>query len=167
MEQGLETLIHFMLTLRVYAIQRGFASSVSKAFDAVDQETMLALRRSKDIHEVRQILDSPLVEWQDSAHCFRHNRECRFRVNSDIDTRWANLLATFFFGKISLSIKSKTHPQVVCKYDVCWFRSEDIAGVSCRDDSLMGAKKQDAGPGRQSALTHWRLGAQHYTILSQ
>ena len=34
--------------------------------------------------------------------------------------------------------------------------AEDFAGVICKDDSLAGSLKKDRGPGRKSALTHWR-----------
>ena len=106
-------LSHFTLTL---GVQRGFASSVSKAFDAVDTQTQSELRHAKDIQEVRKILASASVVWQDAAHCVRHNKKCRFRVDADIDTRWENLLATFFFWiALSLSVKLQTnHPNVIC-----------------------------------------------------
>lgn len=33
--------------------------------------------------------------------------------------------------------------------------AQDIAGVSCKDDSHQGSFKKDKGPGRRASLTHW------------
>ena len=35
--------------------------------------------------------------------------------------------------------------------------AQDFAGVTCTDDSLAGARKEDKGSGRAAALTYWRL----------
>ena len=34
--------------------------------------------------------------------------------------------------------------------------SQEIAGVSCKDDSLQGKHMQELGPGRKSAICYWR-----------
>lgn len=46
---------------------------------------------------------------------------------------------------------------VTIQYSSLCISTKDIAGVSCKDDSAMGARKQDKGEGRKSAIVYWRL----------
>ena len=39
------------------------------------------------------------------------------------------------------------------------FTTEELAGVICKDDSLMGSNLREHGRGRAPALTHWRRGS--------
>ena len=34
--------------------------------------------------------------------------------------------------------------------------AQDLAGVTCTDDSMAGSRRQDQGDGRKAALTYWR-----------
>lgn len=45
--------------------------------------------------------------------------------------------------------------QIATQVFLQFILTQDIAGVSCKDDSYQGKKMQNRGPGRKSACVHW------------
>ena len=135
-----------------------------QALDYIDAATRRRVLQATTSQEINEVLDDESVVWQSHARCLRHPLRvgggCPISIGSDVDSH-LNCQLHFLFQTRVTRVQYKQHSSAgelhsVFPFPILYLPAQDLAGVSCKDDSSMGSRRQDKGEGRKAALVYWR-----------
>ena len=136
----------------------------TQVLEFVDANTRNLLEKTKDVAEINKILKSPNVRFQQRARCLRHPMKtggCELPCNIDMDSKLIkiivfNSLLFIFFEWLVLETVFDSAFLINEDLGTATVDAQESAGVTCKDDSPAGSRKEDEGASRRAALTYWR-----------